>query len=274
MPNGGINPATLTGQSVYLIRSSDNAIVLAVLNTSGGGDVIVLRPESLLASNTGYTFVVTEELKDIAGAAFIPFSMSFMTGTTVDPGDDSVAFERIQIPAAVALAENYTAVTTGPDGKLYAGTVNGNIYRFTINANGTLADRQLIQSLQIANQGTRLLVGMRFDPSCTASNLILYVSHSIFAFSGAADWGGKREHRRGCCPAALVERAAAEGSDSADPAHPPDECVVEWSDASSRNRHDRRVSGFNRTCWVYRNRFCGLSQPLGRLRGVDLHCDS
>ena len=191
VPNGGIDPRTLTPQSVYFTRSLDSAIIPAVLNTSGGGDVIVLRPESVLASNTDYTFVVTEQLKDIVGAAFLPFSMSFTTGTTAGAGDTSVAFEQIQIPAAIAPAENYTSVTIGPDGKLYAGAINGKIYRFTINADGTLSDRQLIESLQIANQGPRFLLGLEFDPSSTAGNLILYASHSIFAFSGAPDWGGK-----------------------------------------------------------------------------------
>jgi hypothetical protein len=69
VPTGGIDAATLTSQSVYLRRDGDVSGVPAVLNTSGAGDVIVLRPVSLLEANTSYTFVVTSELRDVAGAS-------------------------------------------------------------------------------------------------------------------------------------------------------------------------------------------------------------
>ena len=191
VPNGGIDPATLTSESVYLVRSSDSASVPSVLNTSAGGDVIVLRPESPLAANTEYTFVVTEQLQDVAGVGFQPFSMSFTTGTAATDPDTSVAFERIQIPGTVAPPENYTGVAMGPDGKVYAGTLNGRIYRFTVNADGTLADRQLIDTIRLAHGADRLLVGLEFDKASTESAPILYVSHSTAGLSGVADWGGK-----------------------------------------------------------------------------------
>ena len=130
VPNGGINPATLTASTVYLYPTSTSVHVSAVLNTSGGGDVIVLRPGSLLNANTTYTFVVTSGLKDIQGVSFIPFSMSFTTGTGTGGGTSSFSFEKVALPAAPAKA--YTALTIGPESKLYAGTVTGEIWRFTI----------------------------------------------------------------------------------------------------------------------------------------------
>src|SRR5256885_629729 len=43
VPNGGIDPATLSASTVYLYPTSTTVHVSAVLNTSGGGDVIVKR---------------------------------------------------------------------------------------------------------------------------------------------------------------------------------------------------------------------------------------
>jgi PA14 domain-containing protein/Big-like domain-containing protein/carbohydrate binding protein with CBM6 domain/fibronectin type III domain protein/strictosidine synthase-like protein len=189
VPNGGIDPATLTSSTVFLYRTSDLQSVPGVLNTSGGGDVIVLRPVSLLDANTSYTFQVTSGLKDITGVGFVPFTMSFTTGTGMGGTDTSVSFQKIALAAAPV--KTYTSVLLGPDGKLYAGTVNGEILRFAINADGTLGAPQSIISLQTANGGNRLLIGLRFDPSSTAGNLILWASHSAFTFSNGPDWAGK-----------------------------------------------------------------------------------
>jgi hypothetical protein len=115
--------------------------------------------------------------------------MSFTTGTGVGGGDTSVSFQKV--PLSAAPVKTYTSVLLGPDGKLYAGTVNGEIVRFAINADGTIAAPQTITSLQTANGGDRLLIGLRFDPSATAGNLILWASHSAFTFSNGPDWAGK-----------------------------------------------------------------------------------
>ena len=189
VPNGGIDPSTLTSTTVYLSRSSDAQPVSAILNTSGGGDVIVLRPISLLNANTQYTFVVTAGLRDVSGAAFVPFSMSFTSGTASGGTDSSVAFEKVTLatPAGMAL----TCVTMGPDEKLYASARTGEILRFSINPDGTVGPAETIQSLRTANGGDRLLIGLRFDPSSTRDNLVLWASHTFYGFSGAPDWTGK-----------------------------------------------------------------------------------
>ncbi len=79
----------------------------------------------------------------------------------------------------------------GPDGKLYAGTNAGEIKRFAINADGTLGPEQSITTIQTANGGFRLLIGMAFDPASTADNLVLWVAHNQFAFNNATEWTGK-----------------------------------------------------------------------------------
>lgn len=189
VPNGGIDPATLTSATASLRRVSDNQQVAAVLNTSGGGDVIVLRPVSLLASNTEYRFEVTEGLLDASGFAFIPFVMTFTTGTAMSGGGGSVAFAKVALTTPAGAA--FTAVAIGPDGMLYGGVNDGEILRFPINPDGTLGPAQSIATLQTANGGNRLLIGLEFDPNATAGDLVLWATHSYFAFSGAPDWTGK-----------------------------------------------------------------------------------
>ena len=44
-------------------------------------------------------------------------------------------------PSAWPPAASFTSVVKGPDGRLYAGTLDGRIYRFPINADGTLGTR-------------------------------------------------------------------------------------------------------------------------------------
>ncbi|MEO6435846.1 MAG: Ig-like domain-containing protein, partial [Tepidisphaeraceae bacterium] len=191
-PGAGVDPTTLNSTTVLLYRTSDRAVIPGVLNTSGGGDAIVLTPSALLDANTSYTFEVTDCVKDISGAAFVPFSMTFTTGALGGETDPSLAFEKIALPTATG--QTYTAVTFGPDGKLYAATIDGVIQRFSINADGTLGAPQNITSLQTKEGGPRLLTGLVFDPAATAGSLILWASHNQFTdvtASTADDWTGK-----------------------------------------------------------------------------------
>ncbi|MEJ7676432.1 MAG: hypothetical protein WKG06_00835 [Segetibacter sp.] len=65
-------------------------------------------------------------------------------------------------------AGQHSSLTIGPDGKLYALTIDGIIKRFTINADGTLGTPQLLYSLQdeYGTRTQRLAIGFAFDPSC------------------------------------------------------------------------------------------------------------
>ena len=188
-PGHGIDPATLNAASVRLYRTGDGQPVAANLNTSGGGDAIVLQPTGLLDAGTSYTFEVTDALRDTGGAPFVPFSMTFVTGTAVTPTDSRIAFEKVGLPTATGF--QYTGLTVGPDGRLYAGTNTGLVHRFAINADGTLSAPQVINSVRNANGGARLVTGVRFDPASTADNLVLWVSHGESVLEGATDWTGK-----------------------------------------------------------------------------------
>jgi fibronectin type 3 domain-containing protein len=186
-PGAGIDNNTLNSTSVKLYRTSDKLAVGAVLNTSGGGDAIVLTPTVRLDANTTYTFEVTAGLKDTSGATFQPFSTTFTTGATGGETNASIAFEKVTLPTATG--KTYTSVVVGPDGKLYAGTLDGIIQRFDINIDGTLGAATNITSLTAAEGGPRLLIGMVFDSSGN-----LWVSHSQYTdvtTSTADDWTGK-----------------------------------------------------------------------------------
>ena len=192
LPNvgAGVDTSTLTSTSVRLIRLSDNQLIPAELNTSGGGDVIVLQPTAPLDANTTFRFEVNENLKDVSGAPFLPWTSMFTTGSTLSAGGvGSVAFDKVAL--STATGKSFTSVVIGPDGKLYAGTLEGEIDRFPLNTDGTTGAAEVLTSLQQANGGPRQLIGMTFDPAATAANPILWVTHGYYAFSDAPDWSGK-----------------------------------------------------------------------------------
>ncbi len=190
LPNAGhgVDSRTLTPQTVRLTRLSDGAAVKSVVNTSGGGDSIVLQPVETLAPQTRYAFEVTAGLKDTAGTPFEPHRMTFTTAAGSSVSDYPVAFDKIALPTTQDI---YTGLALGPDGRLYAGTFDGKIVRFDINADGALSAPLIIPTIQRDNGGPRLITGVCFDPASTASNLIAWVSHGIMALENAAHWSGK-----------------------------------------------------------------------------------
>lgn len=191
LPNSGIAVNSISTSTIKLIDCSTNTQVNTNYNTSGGTDVIVVSPINHLKNNTKYLLQITDGIKDSNGAAFLPYSISFTTGIFVNPVSN-ITFEQISL--ASVPVKPYTTVLIGPDHKLYAATLLGEILRFPINANGTLGTPQTISSLQTANGGNRTIIGMHFDPSSTnASNLILWVTNNYY-WNGTVDapeWSGK-----------------------------------------------------------------------------------
>ena len=191
MPNvgGGVDSATLTSASVFLKKHSDGTLVSAQLNTSGGGDVVVLQPLVNLEPQTLYDFSITSGLQDLTGAPFIPFTSSFTTGDALPPPDETIAFDQVALPSTAG--PSWTSITIGPDNKLYAASVTGDLKRWTMNADGTLGAATVINTITNNNGGARAIVGLTFDPAATASNLILWVTHGGSALKEAPDWSGK-----------------------------------------------------------------------------------
>ena len=195
LPNGSIDNATVTAQSVRLVKASDGQPVAGTRGTSGGGDTVTFTPSADLEANTAYRFEVSDQLHDLSGASFVPFAGTFTTGTRLTDdgsGESTAAFTKVTLPTATAPQyHGFTSLAFGPDGKLYGARNDGQIRRFAVNADGTLGDPELIDSLTQKEGGSRLLIGMRFDPSSTPSNPVAWVSHTTYGFDGMPDWGGK-----------------------------------------------------------------------------------
>jgi N-acetylneuraminic acid mutarotase len=189
LPNGGVNNATVTPANVYLKELSTGIIVPANVNGTGGGDAITLVPTTLLKLNTAYQFTITDSVKDLSGASFIPYTSTFTTSSAPSGDMNTVTFSTVKMPQ---ITGRHSSLKVGPDGKLYALTIDGIIKRFPINPDGTLGNAELLYSLQDFG-GTRtekLAIGFAFDPAATADNLIAYVTHSSFVFLNGPEWDG------------------------------------------------------------------------------------
>ena len=190
LPNSGINNATITTSNVYLTEEGTNTIIPSNVNGTGGGDAITLVPGAPLKLSTTYRFIITSGVKDLNDSSFIPYTSVFTTGSSSSNEITNAQFDKIDLPNATG---QHSCLTIGPDGKLYALTIDGIIKRFTINPDGTLGTPQLIYTLQdeFGTRTQRLAIGLTFDPAATATNLIAWVTHSTYTFLNGPDWDGK-----------------------------------------------------------------------------------
>ena len=197
-PSNGVDARTMTAATVRLYRAGDPARlgVPANLNTSGAGDAIVLTPIDPLAPGARYVFEVTDGVRDETGRPFRPHRSEFAVAAGKAEAFPA-AFEKVELPTADAGRSAFTAITVGPDGKLYAGTFDGRIFRFPIDPDGTLGDAETITTVIARNQGPRLVTGLTFTPGGTAEDPTLWVSHGQMAVTpdgrieGADDSTGK-----------------------------------------------------------------------------------
>ena len=194
LPNGengvfGVDNATITSETVKLLKLPSLTEVPVTTNGTGGGDAINLTPLFPLEPSTTYRFVVNG-VRDLTGARFERFVSTFTTSTGNTGGSgnlDNVAFTN---GGNVATGGRYTSLAVGPDGKLYGLRIDGTIDRWSIATDGSLTGQTTITTLTDA-YGSRSAIGMTFAPSATASNLIVYVSHCTGVLSNAPAWDGK-----------------------------------------------------------------------------------
>lgn len=90
-----------------------------------------------------------------------------------------------------ASGDPFTSLVVGPDRRLYAGTLDGLIFRYDLAADGTMLRVDTIRTLQQAEGGPRALIGMAFDPGATAEDPVLWITHSGAPLTNSADWLGK-----------------------------------------------------------------------------------
>ena len=134
LPNTGVAAATMTTGHVRLSKVMPDGTEVPVagnVNTSGGGDAIVFQPRDTLDNGTTYHFAC-DGVRDTTDALFKPYSMTFTTAADSQVSSFPVAFEHVELPKTVGYV--YSGLTIGPDGRLYAGTYEGQIFRFDILA--------------------------------------------------------------------------------------------------------------------------------------------
>ncbi|WP_218566277.1 malectin domain-containing carbohydrate-binding protein [Vallicoccus soli] len=190
--DGAVDETSLGGGNVRLVRVLDGTPVAGRGVTSGGGDTVSFQADAPLSPSTLYRFEITEAVKDKGGRSFLPFSSVFTTaggtGTEQPPGTVRAAFDKAASGASAG--KMYTSVVVGPDGKLYAGSITGQIYRWTIGQDGTLSGEQVIDTVRThaVQRGwegapNRTVIGMAFDPASTPSNPVLWITDN-YAYLG------------------------------------------------------------------------------------------
>ncbi|PSR54647.1 hypothetical protein AHMF7605_14585 [Adhaeribacter arboris] len=193
-PGGNsINGNTVNTTTVKLYMVSSTGIKTLVsgtaVNSTAAGDAITLS--AALKASTTYEFQITDGVKDDNGNALVPFASRFTT-TSVTPdntGDLSgVSFTEQTLITTSFGSDGFTSLVVGPDHRLYAATSGGKIERWDIRADGTITNHVTISPF---GSSRRLLIGLRFSPSATSSNLIAWISHSSPVFTNAPDWSGK-----------------------------------------------------------------------------------
>lgn len=190
LPNGPLDPTTITATSVYLAEAASGTIIPAKVGCNAGGDTIELVPIQALKLNTAYVFRVTNDVKDVKGFPIKAYESTFTTSQLASNEMGKVLFSKQGLPHTEG---RYGSLTFGPDGKLYALSIDGVIKRFTVNNDGTLSKPELLYGLQDATgaRTERLAIGLAFDPKATADSLIAWVTHATYLLEDGPDWDGK-----------------------------------------------------------------------------------
>jgi hypothetical protein len=169
----GIDENTVFG-NMRLVKDSNGSPVPGNIAVSGGNDAVTFQPTVLLEANTTYRFETTSGVKDKLGNSFLPYSMTFTTGTQPTGPTGLVDFNRqkLNVPSLP-----YTSLMVdNASNRLYATTGVGTIYYWNILADGNLEN--VGAPGQIALFGQRLIIGIDLDPNSTANNPILWVTHN------------------------------------------------------------------------------------------------
>lgn len=175
--DGGVNKATVTEDSVYLIETAGGSRVPGSVGSSGAGDSITFNPSSPLATNTSYQFNVTSAVTErTGGTPFAPYTATFTTGgATGGPLPTNIA----TVPQAAAAGQRFSSLAVDPSGTyLYALTTIGEIRRYPIGSDGTLGAPEPLNTLVDPDGTTRIAIGLTFDPASTPQNPIVWVTHS------------------------------------------------------------------------------------------------
>jgi len=184
----GVDASTLNTSNVRLYRTFDNKLIDGNINTTGGGDAIVYQPKSPLASNTNYTFRVKEGVKDEAGAAFLPFSTTFTTGSSSIPKTPGVNFTKSTVFEGGPIS---TLMISPNKGNLYAAGLDGSLYRWRIDRDGNLTARQAFKNGQKNPLTGRGIIGLTFNPNIPDDLYLWTTNNNPVTAEAAEDFSSK-----------------------------------------------------------------------------------
>ncbi|AMJ62924.1 carbohydrate-binding protein [Bosea sp. PAMC 26642] len=170
----GPNIAHVDG--IKLVETLTGVEVAINVQISGGADSLTIRPLAQLKENTSYTLLV-EDVLDLGsitdGTAPLrqmqDLTTTFVTGVAPVEVAREVAFTTQTLLNGFAdEAGGFTSIEFGPDGKLYVATIMGEIYRWTVNSDGTInkASKESLILDYLAQDGDRRgIIGFVFDPA-------------------------------------------------------------------------------------------------------------
>lgn len=131
-------------------------------------------------------------MKSFSGKSFLPYEAAFRTNASnsAPPSEPlPVAFTKVPVPGTQN--KHYTSLAFGPDGRFYALCLSGTIERYDVNpATGMLVNKHEIKTLE-QQYGARSAIGLAFDPSSTARNPVVWISHCSSGLGNAPSFDGK-----------------------------------------------------------------------------------
>jgi hypothetical protein len=175
LPNGPLDPRTVTDDSVGIFRFDTRERVRATVALNG--TQIVATPIGGLEPSRNYRVEVPYGIVDVTGAKLRQTTRAFFTSDKPPAG---VAFERVATPAAKG--EGFTCLVFGPDGRLWASSHDGKLFRYDVATDGTLSNATTYTTLLTHEKGPRLVTGFTFGPESTPDAPVIYIMHSAFGF--------------------------------------------------------------------------------------------
>lgn len=187
----GVDGTTLTSANIQIYRTRDGAAVASNYNTSGGADTIIIQPISVLDSNTQYTVRISDGVRDLGGRSFLPYSLTFTTGTVSTAPTNGVSFtQSIVFGQDTNSDAPISTLLMSPDNQfLYGSSLDGNIYRWTVNPDGSLAGQQVFAMPRGSLSAAPELIGIAFDP--ITPNVLWVAQNTATGSSDAVDFSSK-----------------------------------------------------------------------------------
>lgn len=169
-------PNILHTENVKLVETLTGIEVSIAVQISGGADTLNVRPLQPLKEFTSYTLMI-EDVLDLGSLSdanaplrqMQDLTTTFVTGDMPEEVQSLVSFETTLLLDGFADgAGGFTSVEFGPDGKLYVATITGEIYRWAVNADGSVdkasKESLILDYLDAANGERRGIIGFTFDP--------------------------------------------------------------------------------------------------------------